>query len=183
MLSYLSIEFLAAVFFLLVYMCFMMLKPRLKPVGFLAFMHILTAFFALVSFIFLFKNKFQFNIISLLGFLLLIPGITLLILAFSKLKFQAFIKKGSLIKDGIYSQTRNPVYLGLILSSFSCVFFSFSFLILVYSLMLAYFYFLVMKAEESELEKRFSNEYKKYKKEVSLIIPKLKKPFFLSVYE
>lgn len=76
-----------------------------------------------------------------------------------------------LVKEGIYSYCRNPMYLG-----YSYLFFSFGFLLrnisfLFISVLVVIFIFIYSKTvEEKVLMKRFGSEYLIYKKEVPFII-------------
>ncbi len=86
------------------------------------------------------------------------------------------IKTKKLITDGLYKYCRNPMmfgtfllYLGLALyfkSFFANIF------VLIFIIMMRVY---IKKVEEKELEKRFGEEYKKYKENTSFFIPKRNK--------
>lgn len=74
----------------------------------------------------------------------------------------------TLIKDGIFSRTRNPLYIGILLIFLGCI--------LVVSTMSGIVLFIlsfilcnwwVKNREERYMEKAFTNEYRNYKKSVS----------------
>lgn len=82
-----------------------------------------------------------------------------------------------LITSGLYAYVRNPMALGglLILESLGFYYGSLS-LIIVFAPLPVLLYALYIKAvEEPELEMRFGQEYREYKKRVPMFIPKLKK--------
>ena len=72
-----------------------------------------------------------------------------------------------IIKTGIYSYTRNPIYLAFVLFQigmflvFVNIYYLFSSLVLI-----VWLNFHVIKAEERYLEKKFNDEYLRYKNNV-----------------
>ena len=82
-----------------------------------------------------------------------------------------------LITTGLYSYIRNPMALGglLILESLGFYFGSLS-LIIVFAPLPVLLYALWIKAvEETELELRFGQDYREYKKRVPMFIPRFKR--------
>lgn len=170
------VYFVLAIIGLLCYSIFMISKFSLgiRITKFIAFLHFFVAFLAMSSFLLLLINKFLFKLISLLGLSIMIVGFILIIVAAYQLKVQVFMPKGTLIKNGVYSYTRNPIYLGLIIISIGSILSSFSIYLIIYTILLVVLYLFIIKAEEKELSKRFGLEYEIYKKKVASLIPRLK---------
>ena len=78
------------------------------------------------------------------------------------------------VPNGIYSLCRNPMYFGnlLLLSGFG-IFANSMFFVLVIFPVFLFLYFVIIKAEENVLLEKYGEEYKKYKSEVSALIPDL----------
>lgn len=75
------------------------------------------------------------------------------------------LRQKKLITKGPFMYSRNPIYIGLImvLAGYGLALQSiFTFLVLIP----VYYFFVSAKKEEKLLEKKFKNEYMKYKKEV-----------------
>jgi hypothetical protein len=90
-----------------------------------------------------------------------------------------FISAGTLIKfegvtrNGIYSFTRNPLYLGSFLIGIgACIMGKDILFILIFLFFFPYLYFRVIKEEESYLTVRYGEEYLNYLNEVPRIIPR-----------
>lgn len=82
-----------------------------------------------------------------------------------------------LITTGLYSVVRNPMALGLFLILEGLGFLSGSiFLIVIFAPLPVFLYALFIKAvEEKELELRFGDDYREYKRRVPMFIPGLRK--------
>ena len=101
--------------------------------------------------------------------------------------FFAFIKaRGSpvplnppqkLVTTGLYSRIRNPMVLGWIILLFGIgILLNSIFLIFVFTPLFAALNILYLKTiEEKEMEKKFGEEYLKYKQSVPMFIPRLRK--------
>ena len=127
----------------------------------------------LISRYFTYVN-FTFNGINLLALVFLIIAVILLILSVNKfIEIKTTIsplkpnKTSSLVNSGIYSYTRNPMYLGLLLILFSTAFLLKNF---ISFLIIPLFIFFITKnqilPEEEALENLFGEEYKNYKEKV-----------------
>jgi len=145
-----------------------------------------TFYLIYIGYIALFVNA----IISILKeeyiFLLTLPGFTLILLSMyinfvarrdlarHWSPFAASEKGQKLIRDGIYSKVRHPIYLsGLVLSLGFALIAGNLYGLLFFILSLVAFV-IRMKKEERELITKFGEEYKEYVKETSLLIPKFK---------
>ncbi|MFH1455909.1 MAG: isoprenylcysteine carboxylmethyltransferase family protein [archaeon] len=112
-------------------------------------------------------SKFTLNTFFILGFLLSIIGIIIWWLGKLTLHnaFTAMPKAKKLMKKGIYSKIRHPIYFGLslILIGWMILFQNWIIMIIFSSLIMI----LIIRAyfEEKILDKRFGKEYRTYKKE------------------
>jgi protein-S-isoprenylcysteine O-methyltransferase Ste14 len=109
--------------------------------------------------------------LKILTILLIACGVLVRIMAFKEIRSTYRIEH--LVTSGIYSRTRNPVYLafGLIIAGiaiFSLSYLSFIWVFISYLLM-----FWIAKREERDLEKAFGDSYLKYKREVPAFFPRL----------
>ncbi|TFF63440.1 MAG: isoprenylcysteine carboxylmethyltransferase family protein [Promethearchaeota archaeon] len=84
-------------------------------------------------------------------------------------------RTNEIIKEGIYSQIRHPQYLGAILSHIGMsILFAAFYSLLITPIIFLYNYLTAWK-EEKELIKEFGKEYKNYKENVPMFLPKLRK--------
>jgi protein-S-isoprenylcysteine O-methyltransferase Ste14 len=79
-----------------------------------------------------------------------------------------------LVTTGVYSRTRNPVYLALMLVVIGVMFFSRALLALFWACISAYVLRAIAKLEENDLERAFGEEYLEYKREVPMLLPRLR---------
>lgn len=85
------------------------------------------------------------------------------------------INANKLVKGGIYSICRNPMYLGnlLILFGFG-IYANSSFFTLIIFTVFVFIYYSIIKAEEQFLTRRFGQEYIDYKQKVHAVLPSLR---------
>ncbi len=70
-----------------------------------------------------------------------------------------------MVSSGLYKYSRNPMYLGVMTTVFGeGIFFAYSILLWYCLSLLVIFNFVVIVIEEPHLEKKFGEEYRKYKK-------------------
>lgn len=75
--------------------------------------------------------------------------------------------------EGIYSLTRNPLYLGSTFLAFSaCMFFQSVLLLLLTFLVLAFYLFWVIRSEEAYLRERFGSAFDDYVKRTPRFLPR-----------
>ncbi len=114
------------------------------------------------------------SVLPILGMLLVTIGVILVFL--SGIQLQKGLEKGKLVTDGLYAYIRNPLYAGWIFFIIPGIVLIFGLLFLIPIPFLTYALFrYLIGIEESELEKRYGNEYLNYKKKVNSIFPKLKR--------
>jgi len=82
-------------------------------------------------------------------------------------------EKPEVIRKGIFSKVRHPIYLGAILLYLGLNLFSISFISIGFWIIIIIFYILISKYEERILTAHFGQAYIEYKKEVPMLLPKL----------
>ena len=83
----------------------------------------------------------------------------------------AEIRSSELITDGLYGYVRNPLYLGnLVIAAGVMILFFNIWLIPVFFCLVSHYY-LIIRAEEAYLEKRFGGTYRTYKQSTPRLIP------------
>jgi protein-S-isoprenylcysteine O-methyltransferase Ste14 len=104
----------------------------------------------------------------------LIRSITIGLEYVIKGNFQRKIYATIHVPNGIYSLCRNPMYFGnlLLLLGFG-IFANSKFFILIIFPIILLLYLVIINAEESILLEKYDDEYKKYKAEVSMLLPDL----------
>ncbi|MBN2103169.1 isoprenylcysteine carboxylmethyltransferase family protein [bacterium] len=95
------------------------------------------------------------------GLVLFIVGVFLFI--YSHINLKGFTGKGTLVKGGIYSKIRNPMYFGFIIWIIGFPVFMRSFATLISSVVWISFILYWKLLEEKDLEKQYS-EYREYKR-------------------
>lgn len=106
-----------------------------------------------------FQIYISYSLIGLSAFLI---TISLLNLGKST-RFGIPTKETKLKTKGIYSVSRNPMYLGFNLLTISAIIYTSSIFVFVLGIYSIIVYHLIIKAEESFLEQRFGNEFLIYK--------------------
>ncbi len=116
----------------------------------------------------LFAIIFHIIILPVSSIIMLI-GILLIIFGWRKI----FKAKGELVTTGIYAYVRNPQYLGILLLTFGMNIQWLTILTLLLWPALVIVYYRLAKEEAKEIEKKFGEEYLKYKQKVPMFIPRL----------
>jgi protein-S-isoprenylcysteine O-methyltransferase Ste14 len=80
----------------------------------------------------------------------------------------------TLATEGVYGVVRHPQYLGIIISTVAFLIQWPTIITVAMWPVLTYAYIRQAKKEEQELEKKFEEEYRQYKKRVPMLIPRLK---------
>lgn len=85
------------------------------------------------------------------------------------------VKIDRIVKEGVYSIVRHPIYSGDIVLAWG-IFFYWPYLkILLSAIWLTVVLFFWMKLEEKALEEKFGPEYRNYKNKAPMVVPRLKK--------
>ena len=84
-------------------------------------------------------------------------------------------EKPVVIRKGVFSIVRHPIYLGAILFYVSLLIFSFSIIATFIWLMIVIFYVYLCKHEERLLIDKYGKDYEAYMSEVPMLIPRIKK--------
>ena len=88
---------------------------------------------------------------------------------------ESYLRADNLNTSGIYSVTRNPLYIGnFLIFTGLVVIFSNLFALLTFALFLILQYYFIILAEEDYLEKKYGSDYKVYLSRVKRIIPTFK---------
>jgi protein-S-isoprenylcysteine O-methyltransferase Ste14 len=111
--------------------------------------------------------------LHVLGIILLVIGVAIRILAWTRIPNTHRI--GNLITTGIYSRTRNPVYLAFMFIIAGIAFLLPGLLTLMWLVVSIMVLYRLAKLEERDLENVYGKEYLDYKKSVPLFFPRLKK--------
>jgi protein-S-isoprenylcysteine O-methyltransferase Ste14 len=106
-----------------------------------------------------------------------IPGVIILIfsLYFSisgiKIVFNEVREPPEVIKKGVFSIVRHPVYFGAILALFGLTTLTLSLLSLLICIMGTIFYYFISRYEEKLMIEKFGKEYEDYLKKVPMLFP------------
>jgi protein-S-isoprenylcysteine O-methyltransferase Ste14 len=111
--------------------------------------------------------------LHVLGIILLVTGVAIRILAWTRIPNTHRI--GNLVTTGIYSRTRNPVYLAFMFIIAGIAFLFPGLLTLMWLVVSIMVLYRLAKLEEHDLENVYGNEYLDYKRSVPLFFPRLKK--------
>jgi protein-S-isoprenylcysteine O-methyltransferase Ste14 len=90
-----------------------------------------------------------------------------------KIIFGEVREKPTLMKDGIFSRVRHPVYLGAILLYLGFIISTLSVASFIVWIGIIIFYFFISKYEEKVLIREFGDDYRQYMKEVPMLCPRL----------
>ena len=132
--------------------------------------HIIGISAVLISLGFLFVSEFKFTLLIYLGIVLILCSFIIIILTYIQIKNHFLTAKG-IVKTGLYKYARHPMYSGIILFFIGLIVAVPSFYVFVYSIIAILLIIYQAYEEEKFLEKKFQ-EYKKYKKETGMIMPK-----------
>jgi protein-S-isoprenylcysteine O-methyltransferase Ste14 len=102
-----------------------------------------------------------------------IIGIGMLLVIFGW--YQIFKAKGQLVTTGIYARIRHPQYLGFLLITLGLNVQWLTIITLLLWPVLAVLYYRLAKTEDKEVEEKFGEEFRKYKRTVPAFIPRLRK--------
>jgi protein-S-isoprenylcysteine O-methyltransferase Ste14 len=107
----------------------------------------------------------------MMGLGIVLVGVFLRVLAFKEIPRTYRIDR--LVTSGVYSKTRNPVYLSFIIIILGIAVFSRRSLTALWIVESALVFYWVAKREESDLESKFGEQYRTYKRNVPRFIPRL----------
>lgn len=118
------------------------------------------------------KEMMLHSIFNLLAYFFIIFGIYLWVRAVIIQKVNKKVQQGILLKDGIYSIVRNPIYSAFLFIFTGVLFLSMNYILLVLPFFFWIFLTLLMKnTEEKWLREKFGKEYIDYCKDVNRVIP------------
>ncbi len=84
-------------------------------------------------------------------------------------------EKPEILRTGVYSLSRHPLYLGSILFILSLAVVTFSLVsLLIWSVIVAYYYF-ISRYEEKLLKEHFGDAYENYRRDVPMFFPRFRR--------
>jgi len=83
--------------------------------------------------------------------------------------------KPRVIREGVFSLVRHPIYLGAILLYLGLLVFSFSIISVIIWMIIITFYYFISKYEERLLIEKYGKDYEEYMEDVPMLIPRLKR--------
>jgi protein-S-isoprenylcysteine O-methyltransferase Ste14 len=113
-------------------------------------------------------------------FIRIVFGIPTLILSYYLIRistnniFNLDQKETNIIKSGIYSRVRHPIYLAPIIMYLGIIILTLSIISFVVWIFIIIFYYSMAKYEEALLIEKYGKEYKDYRKDVPMFIPRIK---------
>lgn len=109
----------------------------------------------------------NYLLLEIPGIILFFMGGLLVILGWSKI----FNAKDNLVTDGVYKYVRHPQYLGILVATLSLIIYRFSPISMMLWPVLVIIYYRLAKKEEKEIEGKFGEKYREYRRNVSMFIP------------
>jgi len=106
-----------------------------------------------------------------LSTIIIVIGILLIVFGWKRIHEA----KGQLVTTGIYSHMRHPQYLGFLLLTLGMNLEWTTFFTILLWPVIAVLYYRLAKKEEKESEEMFGEEYRKYKRSVPMLIPRIRK--------
>lgn len=103
----------------------------------------------------------------------IIMGIGILLIIYGWRPIYKARKQGNLVTTGIYKYLRHPQYLGFLLITLGLNVMWLTIITLVMWPVLAFLYWRLAQKEDRELEEKFGEEFRKYKRKVPGFIPRL----------
>ncbi len=113
----------------------------------------------------------HFVVFDILGVMFLAVGILIRILAFKEIPWTQHIEK--LVTSGIYSKTRNPIYLAFAFIIIGIAFLSARLLTAGWVLISLLVFYWLAKKEEIDLEQVFGTDYLRYKSQTPMFLPRV----------
>ena len=118
-----------------------------------------------------FRNLLFFPVLLPVSNMMIIIGMTLIIFGWTRI----YRAKGQLVTNSIYAYIRHPQYLGFFLITLGMIVLWPVITTLIMWPFLFLLYRALAKKEEKRMEELFGEEYLKYKSEVPMFIPRLRK--------
>jgi len=118
----------------------------------------------------LFFTVFKYFIFPL-STIIIVTGMLLIIFGWKRIHEA----KGQLVTTGIYAHVRHPQYLGFLLLTLGMNLEWTTFFTILLWPVIAIVYYRLAKKEEKESEEVFGEEYRKYKRSVPMLIPRIRK--------
>jgi len=123
----------------------------------------------------------QNPLMTYFGYMLAAFGTIILVKSSKQIKMKEFLgvetldKPTKLIKSGLYSRVRHPLYLGLLMIFLGYVLVSAQYTALIHFFCLLFYLPFGIYFEEKNLVSQFGKEYQEYQKYIPMLFPKLNK--------
>ncbi len=149
-------------------------REKLQWFG-LFFILLIYGFFIVLFNLKMFGPAFENILLDILGYFLLIKGFILFVISHAQMgkSWRMGIDsrtKTRLVTNRLFKYSRNPVYLSLLVQATGITILVFNITTIIVLILLLVNFHLVIKSEESFLEKKFGKEYTKYKNKVRRFI-------------
>jgi len=128
---------------------------------------------SLINGVIRFPSEIMHKFLDGLGYIFIVSGLAVYSLGLFQLLSHAR-KEQIIVASGLYSVSRHPQYLGIFMWTLGFALLGWRLINYLMWLTLCYSYVLLAEFEESELEKKFGQDYFQYKTKVPFIIPYLK---------
>jgi protein-S-isoprenylcysteine O-methyltransferase Ste14 len=115
------------------------------------------------------KNPIQL-FFTTTGFILVGLGFILMAVGWNRI----YKAKNNLVTSGIYSYTRHPQYLGLMMITLGLLSWVLTIITLLMWPVLCVMYYVLAKREEKEMINKFGDEYLEYKRRVNMFVPTIR---------
>ena len=115
------------------------------------------------------KNPIQL-FFTTTGFILVGLGFILMAVGWNRI----YKAKNNLVTSGIYSYTRHPQYLGLMMITLGLLSWVLTIITLLMWPVLCVMYYVLAKREEKEMINKFGDEYMEYKRRVNMFVPTIR---------
>ena len=165
-----------ALIFLLLYALLMVTKHHfdLSTNKLVMYGHVLIGTLYIASFIVLTASLLKITYLLVVAGSMSLLGLWISYDALKHLRTQLFKPENHMVRDGIYSHLRHPLYLSMLLFAYSAILATLSMELVVYAFLITLCYAIIIPVEERELVRRFGKSYETYKNRVPALIPRLK---------
>ncbi|HEX9652215.1 MAG TPA: isoprenylcysteine carboxylmethyltransferase family protein [bacterium] len=110
------------------------------------------------------------NSLHAIGWVLVLPGLALFVIAAGQIYYSKFAKKGA-VTGGIYKVIRHPQYVAFAIMGFGLLLVWPRFTVLIVYVSMLFVYYFLAKKEERECEQKFRDSYRSYQSRTGMFLP------------